>query len=61
MTPPTAGAGPGLQRSWAGSRSTASFRSRLAATIDWYKANEDWWRPQKSATEARYASAERVL
>ena len=37
------------------------FRSGLAATIDWYRANEDWWRPQKSATEARYATAEQVL
>ncbi|MGN7246471.1 hypothetical protein ACTHQ1_01940 [Janibacter anophelis] len=37
------------------------FRSGLAATIDWYRTNEDWWRPQKSATEARYATAERVL
>lgn len=30
------------------------FRSGLAATIDWYRANEHWWRPQKAATEARY-------
>lgn len=27
----------------------------LAATIDWYRTHEDWWRPQKAATEARYA------
>lgn len=32
-----------------------SFRDGLAATIDWYKANEAWWRPQKDATEAKYA------
>ena len=32
-----------------------SFREGLAATIDWYRANEAWWRPQKDATEARYA------
>lgn len=31
------------------------FREGLQATIDWYKANEDWWRPQKEATEAKYA------
>ena len=31
------------------------FRSGLAATIDWYRANEDWWRPMKAATEAKYA------
>ena len=33
------------------------FESGLAATIDWYRANEDWWRPVKQATEARYAAA----
>ncbi len=32
-----------------------TFRDGLAATIDWYRANEAWWRPQKDATEARYA------
>lgn len=32
-----------------------SFREGLAATIDWYRANEAWWRPQKDATEAKYA------
>ena len=32
-----------------------SFRDGLAATIEWYRANEAWWRPQKDATEARYA------
>ena len=37
------------------------FRSGLAATIDWYRAHEDWWRPHKSATEARYARSEKVL
>ncbi|WP_062381025.1 dTDP-glucose 4,6-dehydratase [Demequina pelophila] len=31
------------------------FRAGLAATIDWYRANEDWWRPLKDATEAKYA------
>ena len=30
------------------------FRSGLAATIEWYRGNQDWWRPQKAATEARY-------
>jgi len=33
----------------------ANFRDGLAATIDWYRANEAWWRPQKDATEAKYA------
>lgn len=32
-----------------------SFRDGLAATIAWYQANEAWWRPQKDATEAKYA------
>jgi dTDP-glucose 4,6-dehydratase len=30
------------------------FRAGLAATIDWYRANESWWRPQKDAAEAKY-------
>jgi dTDP-glucose 4,6-dehydratase len=30
------------------------FRAGLAATIDWYRANEWWWKPQKDATEAKY-------
>jgi dTDP-glucose 4,6-dehydratase len=33
-----------------------SFREGLAATIDWYRANEAWWRPRKDATEAKYAT-----
>jgi len=33
------------------------FRAGLASTIDWYKANEAWWHPQKAATEAGYARA----
>ncbi len=32
------------------------FEAGLAATIDWYQENEAWWRPQKAATETRYAS-----
>lgn len=31
-----------------------NFEQGLRATIDWYKANEDWWRPQKVATESKY-------
>jgi dTDP-glucose 4,6-dehydratase len=30
------------------------FRSGLAATIDWYRDNEAWWRPAKLATELKY-------
>ena len=32
------------------------FEAGLAATIDWYRANEAWWAPAKDATEAFYAS-----
>ena len=34
----------------------ADFTSGLAATIDWYRENEAWWRPQKARTEAQYAA-----
>lgn len=30
------------------------FTSGLQATIDWYRQHEDWWRPQKEVTEAKY-------
>lgn len=33
------------------------FAEGLRATIDWYRANEAWWRPMKDATEAKYAAA----
>ncbi|NRG39803.1 dTDP-glucose 4,6-dehydratase [Rathayibacter sp. VKM Ac-2835] len=32
------------------------FESGLAATVQWYRENEEWWRPQKAATEAKYAA-----
>jgi dTDP-glucose 4,6-dehydratase len=32
------------------------FAAGLAETIEWYRANEDWWRPQKAGTEARYVT-----
>ncbi len=32
-----------------------TFRDGLAATVDWYRDHESWWRPQKDATEAKYA------
>ncbi|MDM8271562.1 dTDP-glucose 4,6-dehydratase [Thermophilibacter provencensis] len=32
------------------------FAEGLAATIEWYRDNEAWWRPAKEATEARYAA-----
>jgi dTDP-glucose 4,6-dehydratase len=31
------------------------FDSGLAATIDWYRDNESWWRPLKEGVEAAYA------
>ena len=31
------------------------FESGLMATIAWYREHEDWWRPAKAATEAKYA------
>ncbi|MFI8773722.1 dTDP-glucose 4,6-dehydratase [Gordonia sp. NPDC062954] len=37
------------------------FRSGLSATIDWYRANPDWWQPHKQAVEANYAGTERVI
>ncbi|RVW00128.1 dTDP-glucose 4,6-dehydratase [Rhodococcus xishaensis] len=32
-----------------------SLRSGLEATVQWYRDNEKWWRPTKSATEAGYS------
>ena len=34
-----------------------NFEEGLKATIDWYTANEAWWKPQKAETEAKYAQA----
>jgi dTDP-glucose 4,6-dehydratase len=31
------------------------LREGLAATIDWYRAHEEWWRPLKDGVEAAYA------
>jgi dTDP-glucose 4,6-dehydratase len=31
------------------------FEDGLSATIEWYQANEAWWRPLKDATEAAYS------
>ncbi len=30
------------------------FREGLKQTIEWYKTNQDWWKPQKDETEAKY-------
>lgn len=34
----------------------AGFSDGLAATIAWYRAHQDWWRPAKDVTETVYAS-----
>ena len=31
-----------------------NFNAGLKDTIQWYKDNEDWWKPQKEETEAKY-------
>ncbi|WP_322409598.1 dTDP-glucose 4,6-dehydratase [Microbacterium invictum] len=33
-----------------------NFEAGLAATIDWYRQNEDWWGPSKVGVEAFYAT-----
>ena len=33
----------------------SDFEAGLAATIDWYRQNEQWWAPAKDETEAFYA------
>ncbi len=33
------------------------FEDGLKATIEWYKTNEDWWKPLKAETEAKYQKA----
>jgi dTDP-glucose 4,6-dehydratase len=32
-----------------------TFADGLAATVQWYRDNEDWWRPQKDEAERKYA------
>ncbi|WP_026254329.1 dTDP-glucose 4,6-dehydratase [Corynebacterium pilosum] len=36
-------------------RYTSSLSEGLSRTIDWYRANEDWWAADKAAVEAKYA------
>lgn len=33
----------------------SDFEKGLAATIEWYREHEDWWSPDKDATEVLYA------
>ena len=37
------------------------FASGLQATVEWYRDNQAWWRPQKAATEQKYAATQQVL
>lgn len=32
------------------------FHAGIADTVDWYRENESWWRPQKAEAEAKYAA-----
>ena len=43
-----------LRRELGWEPSRTDFAAGLAGTIEWYRANEAWWRPAKEATEARY-------
>ena len=43
-----------LRRELGWTPSYSDFEKGLAATVDWYRANEAWWLPQKAAAEARY-------
>jgi dTDP-glucose 4,6-dehydratase len=36
--------------------SYSDFRSGLEATVQWYRDNEAWWRPQKATTEKNYVA-----
>ena len=44
-----------LRRELGWSPRYTSLRDGLAQTVDWYRTHQDWWRPQKAATEAKYA------
>ncbi len=37
------------------------FESGLQSTIDWYRENENWWKAEKEAVEAKYAETQKVL
>ena len=37
-----------------GWKNKTAFEAGLAATIDWYSKNEDWWRPIKSGEWEAY-------
>ena len=39
--------------------SYTDFKAGLSNTIEWYKANEAWWKPQKKQTEDKYKESGR--
>ena len=36
----------------------SDFERGIRATVDWYRDHENWWRPQKATTEAKYRERE---
>lgn len=44
-----------LRRELGWSPRFSDFDGGLAATVEWYRDNEAWWRPQKASTESKYA------
>ncbi len=44
-----------LRRELGWSPRYSDFDAGLADTVQWYRDNEHWWRPQKAATESKYA------
>ena len=43
-----------LRRELGWSPQFTDFEEGLAQTIEWYRAHEGWWRPQKADAEAKY-------
>ncbi|GAB3586175.1 dTDP-glucose 4,6-dehydratase [Calidifontibacter terrae] len=39
----------------------SDFRSGLTDTVQWYRANEAWWRPMKAQVEQKYAQTQQVV
>ena len=37
------------------------FAAGLAATIDWYRNNQQWWEDTRAAAERRYGQTEKLL
>ena len=52
---------PAAHRARLGAALRQTSATGLAATIDWYRDNEAWWRPMKDATEAKYARTQQVV